>query len=259
MRLLRTGDIENMLPALKDAVENAYRVFSRYSIGKRLYVCRCNVCMTEESERELVTTPLRELRAYALAEYTNSAHDWSEGIVDVEMRHFLPRYFDLLAQHDPPDNIGMDICLRRLRDSGWRTKWPKDEVAAIETFFDELVRDSLEYLEPQLHTYGWRLSFDLSEILTLIVTAGGDLDRALAVWDAAADPQAVAHMIAMRGETLTHYGDPYVTTPFLDDFRPEALKIGAFVMRPELVIRIEAAFFKARDPAMQQMLSDALP
>lgn len=248
-----------MLPALRVAIENAYRVFSDYRIGTRLHVCRCNVCMDDESEREIVTTPLRDLRAYALAEYTNSAHDWQDGVVDIEMRHFLPRYFELIAQHDPPDNIGMDICLRRLRDAKWRSRWPAAEVAAIETFFDELVRDSLNYLEPRLNSWGWQLSFDLSEVLTLIVTAGGDLDRALAVWDAEPDPQAVAHMVAMRQETLTHYGEAYLTTPFLDDFRSEALKIGAFVMRSELDSRIEAAFFMARDPLMQKMLSDALP
>ena len=248
-----------MTPELQNVIEKAYDIFGRYRIGKRLCVCRCNLCMGEVVERLLVRTPLRSIQQETLAEYTNSAHDWIDGLVDIEMRYFLPRYLELIAHHLPPDNIGMDICLRRLRDARWRQAWPKEEANILEAFFDELVRDSLGYLDPQRLNYRWRLSFDLSEILTMIITAGGDLDRALKVWDAAPDPGAIAHMVAMRGETLTHYGEPYLDTPFLDKFRSEAEKIGAFVMRPELVIRIEEAFFSTADPAMQQFLSDALP
>ncbi len=93
----------------------------------------------------------------------------------------------------------------------------------------------LGYLDPQRLNYGWRLSFDLSEILTMIITAGGDLDRALRVWDAAADPGAIAHMVAIEGGNPDTLREPYLDTPFLDQFRSEAEKIGAFVMRPELV------------------------
>ncbi len=255
--LQRSADC--ITPELQNVIEKAYEIFARYRIGKRLCVCRCNMCMSEVVELLLVSTPLRLLPQATLAEYTNSAHDWIDGIVDIEMRYFLPRYLELIGQHLPPDNIGMDICLRRLRDARWRQSWPKEEADILEAFFDALVRDTLRYLEPGRYNFGWTLSFDLSEILTLIITAGGDLDRALRVWDATPDPGAIAHMVAMRGETLTHYGEPYLETPFLDDFRSEAEKIGAFVMRPELVIRIEEAFFATADPAMQQFLSDALP
>jgi hypothetical protein len=247
-----------MTPELRNAIKKAYEIFPSYRISKLLCVGRCNMCMSEDVERLLVRTALRSIPPETLAEYTNSAHDWIDGIVDIEMRHFLPRYLELIGLHLPPDNIGMDICLRRLRDARWRS-WPKEEANTLEAFFDELVRDSLGYLDPQLLNYGWKLSFDLSEILTLIIAAGGDLERALAIWDAAPDPGAIAHMVAMRAETLTHYGEPYLDTPFLDDFRPEAEKGGAFARRPEFVIRIEEAFFATIDPAMQQILSDALP
>jgi hypothetical protein len=35
-------------------------------------------------------------------------------------------------------------------------------------------------------------------------------------------------------------------------------KIGAFLMRPQAIPRIEAAFFMVTDPRLQQLLSDAI-
>jgi len=80
-----------MTPELKDLVEEAYRVFGGYQLADRLIVCHCDLCMTVETERELMETPLREISSRTLAEYTNSAHDWDDGPVAREMRYFLPR------------------------------------------------------------------------------------------------------------------------------------------------------------------------
>jgi hypothetical protein len=63
-----------MTPTLGAVINEAYRVFGDYTIGDALVVCHCNCCMTEETERELIATPLRQISASLLAEYTNSAH-----------------------------------------------------------------------------------------------------------------------------------------------------------------------------------------
>lgn len=64
-----------MTTDLSRAVENAYAVFAPYRIGSRLRVCRRAVCMTEDTERRLVATPLRAIPSSLLAEFTNSAHE----------------------------------------------------------------------------------------------------------------------------------------------------------------------------------------
>jgi hypothetical protein len=38
--------------------------------------------MSEEDERLLLKTPLRDIPAGLLAEYTNSGHDWDDGGAD---------------------------------------------------------------------------------------------------------------------------------------------------------------------------------
>lgn len=241
-----------------DIVEEAYGVFSGYTVRRSLTVCHCNCCMTVETEEELLKTPLREIPAQLLAEYTNSAHDWNDGPVAREMRYFLPRYFELIALNDPPDNIGIDICLRRIGRGGWRSKWPKEEEDVIDRFFDALVRAILPRLKLEHWPVGWRLKFDFTDILTCIVTAGGHLDRALSVWDRAEDPAAAIHMAALRSDVLTLNGRPCLDNPFLEDHREAADKIGTFLMRPEVDRRIEEAFFMVTDPRLQKLLSDAM-
>jgi hypothetical protein len=248
-----------MSPELKAIVEEAYVVFGRYTpAAPTLTVCHCNVCMTHEVERELIKTPLREIPSLLLAEYTNSAHDWDDGPVAREMRYFLPRYFELIANYDPPDNIGLDICLRRIGRGGWRAKWPVEEERVIDRFLDAFLVASLSRLKLAHWPIGWRLDFDFADVLTMIVTAGGNLDRALSVWDGAADPAAALHMAALRSDVLTLNGKPCFDNPFLEDHREEADKIGAFLMRPEVDRRLETAFFSVADPRLQQILSDAM-
>jgi hypothetical protein len=246
-----------MTPELSAIVDEAYRVFSRYEIGSTLTVCHCNVCMTDDTELALVETPLREVPSDVLAEYTNSAHGWDDDIIAREMRHFLPRYFELIALDDPPDSMGLDICLRRIGRGGWRGKWPENEENLIDRFFDALVRSTLPRLELVLWPVGWRLKFDFAEVLTCIVTAEGNLERALSAWEQAENPAAAIHMAALRGDVLTLNGRFCLDNAFLEDHREAADKIGAFLMRPEVDARIEAAFFETPDPRLQRILSDA--
>ncbi len=247
-----------MRPQLRAVVDDAYDVFGEYRIRHSLSVCHCNSCMSVEHERELLKTRLREIPANLLAEYTGSAHSWDDGPVAREMRHFVPRYLELIALDDPPDTGGIDICLRRLAQADWRAKWPDRECQIIDRFFDELMLASLERLELVRWPVGWRLKFDLSDVLTLVVTAHGDLDRVLKVWDNADDPAAAIHMAVLRSDVIYQTSRTYFHSAYLENYRDAADKIGAFLARPKITPRIETAFFKVEDPRLQQLLSDAI-
>src|SRR5262249_38576889 len=158
--------------------------------------------MTFGNEHRLPNTPLREVPAALLAEYTASAHSWDDGPVAREFRYFLPRYLELIAVNDPPDTLGLEICLRRLGRSTWRETWPRQEQDVIDRFFDVFIVASLQRLELAHWPAGWRLEFDLADALTMVVTAGGQLDRVLAAWDAAEDPPAAIHMAALRSDVV---------------------------------------------------------
>lgn len=246
-----------LTPELAGVVEEAYALFAPYTIGSVLYVCRCNVCMTRDTERALTSTPLREISARLLGEYTNSAHDWVAPEVPREMRHFLPRYMDLMARNDPPDSIGMEICLRRLAPAQWRTTWPRTEGDLIERFFDALVRGAMERLGLILWEREAEPKADMEDILTMIVRAGGDLARALAVWDAGPLVGAAIHMARMRQSLDYKHGRDILRNAHLEEQPDAAAEIAAFLLRPSVQERIEAAFFATDDPHLQKILSNA--
>jgi hypothetical protein len=247
-----------MTPRLQAVIAEGYNVFARYTLAGPLTVCHCDCCMREENEGALRATPLKEIPADLLAEYTNSAHAWDDDVVARELRYFLPRYLELIAQNDPPDHLGLDICLRRLAYAHWRAKWPGPEVDVLDCFFDALLVASLPRLELSEWPAGWRLDFDLADVLTLVVTADGDIKRMLAAWDGSPDPPAAIHMAALRGNVLRRSHRTFFYSAYLPDHPEAADAIGAFLVRPEVTARIEAAVFTVEDPRLQQILSDAL-
>jgi hypothetical protein len=214
--------------------------------------------MTEEAKRQLVSTPLRSIPANLLAEYTNSAHAYDDDLVSRELRYFLPRYFELIAAHDYPDHGGLDICLRRLGAADYRQKWPRAEAESIDRFFDAFLNDSLTRLDLQLWPVGYRLAFDIKNVVTLVVTAGGDIDRLLHRWADAEDPAAAIHMAALREDVLEERDRTYLHSAYLERHEDAAKTIGAWLLQPNLTARIEAAFFGVSDPRLQAILSNGM-
>ena len=76
---------------------------------------------------------------------------------------------------------------------------------------------------------GASLNFDMADLLTMVVTADGDIDRVLAAWDAAPDPGAAIHMAPLRKSVLYETGRTYFHSAYLEDHPDAADKIGAFL------------------------------
>jgi hypothetical protein len=255
-----------MTEALAAAVEAAYRTFARYRIGRRLAVCTCNVCVSEENERALATLPLRQIPAGLLAEYTNSAHETPPGSQEAdEFRYFLPRYFEVMALGEAPCNMGFDICLRRLKQSRFREAWRADEVAAIDAFFDAFAAMRFADLRltcwrrPADGTMRYELLAESQDTLTCLITAGCDLPRVLAVWDGVPDPAAAVHMAEIRGRLLWKDRRLRFHSAYLEkDYEPEAEAVADFLMRPEAIDRIEAAYLVAGHEGLEQILEKGI-
>lgn len=255
------------LPApLAAAVEEAYRTFAPYRIGRRITVCHCPVCMTEATELRLTTTPLRQIPADLLAEYTNSAHPTAAlGQEADELRHFLPRYFELIAHGEAPDHLGLAVPLRRLGRSGFRDHWPSAEIATIDRFFDAWMAARVGDLSLRVWPpHGARpKTFELQarpeDTLSVLVSAGCVVPRVLAVWDAAPDPAAAVHMAEARLRIAWKKGRSVFYDAHLEgDYDPETEAIATFLSRTEVTERIEAAFLAATDEGLAQVLANAV-
>jgi hypothetical protein len=247
-------------PALAAVVDDAYRIFAPYRLtGAPLTVCHCDSCMTVETEQRLRTTPLREIPADLLGEYTNSAHGWSDEPVGRELRHFLPRYFELIALDEPPDAGGdLSTCLSRLAQPDWRGKWPAAEVEIIDRFFAEYLIACLPRLDLVHWPVGWRLAFDIADVLTLTGTARGDIHRVLAAWEAAPDPAAAIHMAAQMRHVTRSGRRIFHGSPLLERKREAANAIGIFLVRPEVDVRLHAAKALVTDPRLLAILDEGL-
>jgi hypothetical protein len=160
-----------MTPEVSEAVENAYRVFGRYDLRGGVSVCRCNVCVAPDVEQRLNTVPLREMSARLLTQYTESAHSF-DGKVENDLRHYLPRYFELIAKGDPPTNLDEETCLQRLRDADYPRNWGPVEAGAVDSFlFDIDAMGHTGYGDDKAET-----------VLCMAAYAGADLAPLLAAW-----------------------------------------------------------------------------
>jgi len=255
-----------MTSQMIETVEKAYRVFDRYRVRKRLAVCNCPVCMSRDDESRLASMPLRDIPASLLAEYTNSAHETPPGSIEAdEFRHFLPRYFELMAAGEAPCGMGFDICLRRLERSEFRAAWQADEVAVIDEFFDAFIAQRMSDISLRVWpAHGdrpktWGLKAETQDTLTCLVTAGCDLPRVLATWDRLPDPAAAIHMAEARSRLVWTAGRWVFPSAYLEaDFEAEAVAIGAFLTRPGIVDRIEAAYLAVGEEGLEQILEKGI-
>ena len=242
---------------LQRIVEEAYSVFSSYELAGRLTVCNCNVCMQPETERALIHTPLREVPSSLLAEYTNSAHGYDDGEIATELRHFLPRYFELIAADDPPDHLGGDQSLGRLGESSYRTKWPAREAEVIDAFFDECLVSTTTKLELVQWPVGWLPAFDLLDVITMALTGGADVERLIGAIEKAPDPGASVHIASLRRHLRQTADGHILDSSYLEGERYAAAAklLGAWLTSAAVSARIQDAFFVVDDPRLQEILS----
>jgi len=108
-------------PRLRNAFETAYKAFGSRRLGRPMEVCRCKMCMSDEMERSILRTPLRELSREQLYEYTNSAHGWSD-----EFLYFIPRYMELIERGEELTLFDKHYILSRFKDA------PENRMSAAE-------------------------------------------------------------------------------------------------------------------------------
>jgi hypothetical protein len=252
-------DIEpNITSRLKAAVEHAYDVFGKYRLDSIITHCDCPVCMNAETARELSKRPLEEISAGLLGEYTNSAHGYDRETVEPEFKHFLPRYFDLIAQCQIPSPLCIEICLARLREAQYRANWPAEEIAVVEEFFQAFVEACIGQTGLEKWPSGMRLAMDLGEVLVMISLAGGDLDAALDTFDKADDPAAALHMAAMRGDLSVKDGETFYFQEHLSNFPQAARTIGQFLVRDSVTERIGNAIDLIDNPDYDTIMDTGL-
>lgn len=246
-----------MTPELKAAIENAYQVFRRYSLGGSIVVCNCNCCVHPDNEKLLIETPLRDISCELLAEYTNSAHGFDDQKIQDDFRYLLPRYFELIARSELATSSYEEVMLRRLGDAYYATAWPAGEAAAVDRYFSALFDDQVNTpitlcdCHNRINTHG----IDIEQTLLIIANGGADIRPLLAAWDQHTSRAATLHIAAVANEI-----EVLVSKTFGDwDYRTEAGYRALFdwVTTWENRQRVEDACLAETDPLTAQFLSIA--
>lgn len=249
-----------MPPDTTAAVENAYGVFARYDLGGGVNVCRCNVCVDAEIERQLNTVPLREISSRLLAQYTSSAHGW-DGKTENDLRYYLPRYFELIASDDTPSDFDEEHCLVRLGEAGYRGNWKSLEADAVDRFLVALLRERLA-LPLDIDAMGWAGSGcdPVETTLCTAANAGCDLAFLIATWDSDRARNSTLHLAnviasadwqarQLRDNWWIGHRGPY----------PEQAmqRVIRWLLRQETRERLEAACLTEQDEGAAILLSHA--
>lgn len=221
---------------LKTAIADAYQRFSAYSLDEPLVYCSCPACMQPDTAIALQTTPLRQIHAGLLSEYTNSAHAYDTELVEPQLKYFLPRYFDLIAAGDPPCYLGLETCLTRL--DGYRDTWPQIEIKTIDEFFNAYLAASIANIRLIKWHHGLRLEFEIGDLLSMIILAGGSIDEALQTFECSPDPAAALHMASLRAEISWANGVPYYSNAHLQEKKQAAIRIGTWIRQDQITRRI---------------------
>lgn len=192
---------------LEETIERAYRIFKHYPVIRPLDVCTV-CCMEPADEARLATMPVREIPQTLLMEYNDSAKPARTRIEEV--KHFLPRYLELIAAFQFPSH-STELSFSRLVPFD-ATEWQPDEL--------ELLRDfSTGFFKQCLRVYPIAFMERIDAILIMFWNAGFDIDPLLDAWEKDDSVNAVLHF-----KDLYFNGfDQYNRTKMASSFGDEAL------------------------------------
>ena len=121
---------------MKILLKEAYTLFS-YNLEGKLSVCTCPVCITEESVKLLINTPVREISRELIYEYLE-AINYDE--IGYEIKHFLPRILELCANYE---YIRLDTSLNLDKCHFERKIWNEEELEFMKKFSIQFIIDVL--------------------------------------------------------------------------------------------------------------------
>src|SRR5262245_29372956 len=109
---------------LEEIIEQSYRLFATYKVTRPLDVCTDDCCMSPADEARLATLPVKSIPKELLEEYNDEAKPEKTRIDEV--KHFLPRYLDLIGQFQFPTH-STELSFSRLVPFE-KSEWTSDEL-----------------------------------------------------------------------------------------------------------------------------------
>ena len=190
---------------MKETVEKAYELFSKYRADRPLDVCT-ECCMKIEDEGLLASLPVRQIPVDLLSEYNDSAKPEKTRIEEV--KHFLPRYLDLISEFKFPTH-STELSFSRLLPFD-KNEWTENELGLLEKFATDFFNQTLQtYPIPSFNDR-------IDTILIMFWRADFDIVRLFRLWERTDTLQSVLHFNDLyfhgfnehnRSELFSSFGD----------------------------------------------------
>jgi len=167
-----------MDPEVGRLIEEAYRVFGRYSLGESVAVAEREGRIGPLEARLVVLTPIREIPAEIIARYIESQITGALGLSETAVKALLPRLFELIAGEDAGDAV-TPLLTRLLSRSVGSRGWPAAETGLVDRFL------------AALFVLKRRAGGNPVTVLDLVAAAGADTAPLIEAWIADEGVQAV--------------------------------------------------------------------
>ena len=195
-----------------EAVNQAYDTFSKYKVSRHLDVCT-NCCMTIEDERKLLGLPLKQISVELLSAYNDSAKSKKTNVD--EIKHFLPRYLELISEYQFPSH-SIELSLTRLAPFD-KNEWKESELNIIDKF-------SCEFFNHCLDTYPIPSFGDkIDSIIIMFWKIGIGIDNLLLIWEKSESLESCLHFKDLYFEGFEYYNRGKLTNGFGDNLLCEKL------------------------------------
>jgi hypothetical protein len=202
---------------LQSLLTKAYQLFAHYPASEPLDICTA-CCMEPQEAQRLAKMPVSEIPMDLLRIYTNGAK--TDRTPPAELKHFLPRYLELIAQFNIPSH-SVEIVLQRLERLS-PSEWTPAERQLLNDFADAFWKKCLsQYPLPNGDT--------IDGFLIMFYKGGFELTPLLQLWQQTHGDTALLHYrdLALLG-FQHHKSSPGLQNSFADAWVSQQLYDWAF-------------------------------
>lgn len=190
---------------LTEIIDKSYVLFAKYHPTRPLDICT-DCCMTPEDEAKLASLPVKQIPKDLLADYNDGAKPDKTRIDEV--KHFIPRYFDLVSQFEFPTH-STQLSFSRLIPFD-KTEWTKEELELLNQF-------SKEYFKHCLSTYPIPSFNDRIDTILIMLWKGGfNVHDLLTIWENERTKESTLHFRDLRFHGFDQYNQQKLFSAFGD-------------------------------------------
>jgi len=198
---------------LTEIIDKSYELFAKYHLKGQLEICT-ECCMTPEAAAKLASLPVRQIPKDLLAEYNDGAKPDKTTVEEV--KHFLPRYFDLVGQFQFPTHSA-ELSFSRLIPFD-KSEWTKEELELLNQFPREYFKHCLSiYPIPSFND-------KVDSVLIMLWKAGFDISGLLTIWENEKTNQSALHFRDLYFHGFDQYNQTKLFSAFGDKKLAEILR-----------------------------------